>query len=279
MGTGQAPHGGRMGMWATDEAAAAWQAGAVAREQVFASATARLLTLASVEVGGRVLDVAAGTGEQSFQAARLVGSSGLILATDISSSMLALAAAHARELGLAQVETQVVDAQHLDVPAGTFDAAISRFGLMFMPDLPGALAGIRRALRAGGRFAAMVWSSPERNPLFAVPLALARPYAPNAAPTDLFCLGDPGLLRETYERAGFTAVAVETATLEFRAPSVEDFVQGRPGATGPLANLLATLGDEEQIRLRGEVATALRRYEGPAGLVAPGEALIVTGTR
>lgn len=266
-------------MWATGEAAAAWQQGAEARERVMGPATQRLLALAGLSTGMRVLDIAAGTGEQSFLASQLVGSVGRVLATDISASMLTLAATQARERGLANVETRVADAQQLDVPEEGFDAAISRFGLMFLPDLQGALAGIRRALRSGGRFAAMVWSTPERNPLFALPLALARPYATEVTPPDLFRLGDARLLREAFERADFIAVAVEPVALEFRAPSVAAFVEGGQGATGPLATLLASLDEEARARLRAEVATALRRFEGPAGMVVPGEALIVSGTR
>lgn len=280
MGMERQPHGGRSGMWDTGEAARNWQQGAAGREQVFGAATRRVLELAGIGPGMRILDIAAGTGDQSFLASRLVGPHGTVLATDISASMLAIAAEQAREQGLTNVETRVADAQQLDVPDGSFDAAISRFGLMFLPDLHGALARIGRALRPGGRLAAMVWSTPERNPLFALPLALARTHATATTPgPDLFGLGDPRLLREAYERAGFSAVAVEVVALEFRAPSVAAFVEGRQGAVGPLANLVAALDDEERARLRAEVAEALRPFEGAEGLVAPGEALIAVGTR
>jgi SAM-dependent methyltransferase len=266
-------------MWDTGEAARHWQQGAAGREQVFGAATRRVLDLAGISAGMRVLDIAAGTGDQSFLASRLVGPNGTVLATDISASMLAIAAEEARERGLTNTETRVADAQQLDVPDGSFDAAISRFGLMFLPDLHGALVRIGRALRPGGRLAAMVWSTPERNPLFALPLALARAHAATSPTPDLFGLGDPQLLRQTYARAGFAVVAVETVTLEFRAPSVAAFVEGRQGAIGPLANLFAALDDEGRMRLRAEVATALHPFEGREGLVVPGEALIAVGTR
>lgn len=267
-------------MWDTGEAARNWQQGAAGREQVFGAATRRVLELAGVGAGMRVLDIAAGTGDQSFLASQLVGPHGTVLATDISTSMLAIAAEQAREHGLTNIETRVADAQHLDVPDESFDAAISRFGLMFLPDLHGALTRIGRALRPGGRLAAMVWATPERNPLFALPLALARAHAPAMPPgPDLFGLGDPQLLRAAYARAGFAAITVEAVALEFRAPSVAAFVEGRHGTVSPLANLLAALDDEGRARLRAEVAAALRPFEGSEGLVAPGEALIAVGTR
>lgn len=270
------------GMWATSEAARNWQRGAAARERALGPATGRVLELAGIGTGMRVLNIAAGTGEQSFPASRLVGSTGHILATDISANMLALAVEQARALGLTNFATRVADAQQLEVPDGSFDAAISRFGLMFMPDLHGVLTRIARALRPGGRLVAMVWSTPERNPLFALPLALARAGegVADAPPTpDLFGLGDPQSLRAAYDRAGFAAVAVETVALEFRYPSVAAFIAGGPGAVGPLANMLAALDDDGRARLRLAMAAALSPFEGPDGLVVPGEALIATGTR
>jgi len=279
MGMERQPHCGRSGMWDTGEAARNWQQGAAGREQVFGAATRRVLELARLGAGMRVLDIAAGTGDQSFLASRLVGPHGTVLATDISASMLAIAAEQAREQGLTNIETRVMDVQRLDVPDGSFDAVISRFGLMFLPDLHGALVRIGRALRPGGRFAAMVWSTPERNPLFALPLALARAHATATPPgPDLFGLGDPRLLHEAYAHAGFSAVTVEAVALPFRAPSVAAFVEGRRDTVGPLANLLATLDDDGRTRLRAEVTEALRPFEGPGGLVAPGEALIAVGT-
>jgi ubiquinone/menaquinone biosynthesis C-methylase UbiE len=94
--------------------------------------------------------VAAGTGEQTILAARRVGSTGSVLATDIAAQMLTVAADAAEQAGLSNVTTRVMDAQRLDVEPESFDAVISRLGLMFVPDLPAALAGIRRALKRGG---------------------------------------------------------------------------------------------------------------------------------
>ena len=267
-------------IWASSEAAATWREGAAARERAFGPATERLLERAGIGPGMRVLDIAAGTGDQAFVAAGRDGPTGSVLATDISAGMLAAAAEGARQAGLHNVQTRVMDAQRLDLEEGTFDAAIARFGLMFMPDLQDALVGIRRALAPGGRFAALVWSTPERNPLYALPMAIARAYVPDTAPRpDIFGLGDARLLEDAFERAGFVAVAVEAIALELRAPSVAAFVEGQRGTHGPMATILALVGEDDRPRLRAEVAAALRRFEGPDGLAAPGEALIAVGTR
>src|SRR5215468_8703096 len=80
------------GTYGSSEAAAGWQRSGVTRAQLLAPLTERMLDLAGVSVGHRVLDVAAGTGEQTLAAARRVGPTGAILATDIAAQMLKLAA-------------------------------------------------------------------------------------------------------------------------------------------------------------------------------------------
>ncbi len=132
-----------------------------------------MLNMANIVLGSRVLDVAAGTGEQTILAVRRVGPPGSVLATDIAAQMLKIAAETAHQVGLSNVTTQVMDAQQLDGESESFDAAISRLSLMFIPDLPGALASIRRALKPGGKRAAIVMSSAEKSHYVAVPLEIA----------------------------------------------------------------------------------------------------------
>jgi len=119
--------------------------------------------------GMRVLDVAAGTGDQSILAAQRIGTSGSLLATDISASMLDVAAQAARDAGLSNVETHVSDASALDLPRDTFDAAICRFGLMFVPDLHQALVRVHHALKPGARFRRARLVDPRCQPLYRAP--------------------------------------------------------------------------------------------------------------
>src|SRR5262249_8807048 len=128
------------------EAAEGWRRGAATRAQAIALATDTMLNMANVAVGSQILDVAAGTGEQTILAARRVGPTGSVLATDIAEKMLSVAAEAAIQAGLSNVTTRVMDAQQVDVDPASFDAAICRLGLMFIPDLDRALTGIRRAL-------------------------------------------------------------------------------------------------------------------------------------
>ena len=132
-----------------------------------------MLDLAGVTVGSQVLDLGAGTGDQTMLAARRAGPGGMVLATDISASMLALTQRAARDADLANVQTRVMDAQRLELEADSFDAAMARFSLQFVPDVPRALAEVRRVLKPGGRFAAAVFSAIERNSFRASPQAIA----------------------------------------------------------------------------------------------------------
>jgi len=130
------------GTWGPREAATDWRRGTAARVVAFGPATEMMLDLVQVATGSRVLDVGAGAGDSTLVAARRVGSSGRVLATDISASMLEIAAESARQAGLNNVNTRVVDAERLDLESDLFDAAISRNCLTLIPDYQQALTEI-----------------------------------------------------------------------------------------------------------------------------------------
>jgi ubiquinone/menaquinone biosynthesis C-methylase UbiE len=277
---------GALGDWESPEAAEAWRQMRARDGGVFAAATERMLDLAGIGAGDRVLDVAAGTGAQTLSAARRVGRTGFVLATDISASMLAVAAAELRQEGWSNVETLVADAQRLDLPPDSFDAAISCFGVMLIPAHQEALSAIRRALKPGGKLAAMVWSTAERNPFFALPLGILQargllpapqPGQPGSGP---FALGTPDTLANVLRQVGYRDVAIEPVAIRWRFPSL--------AATLDYYRLnVATFRRDTADRLRGaageqvfaEVEQALDRFRGPNGLAVPGEALIGVGAR
>jgi cyclopropane fatty-acyl-phospholipid synthase-like methyltransferase len=103
--------------WGRKESADWWRAGQAARQQVYGTATEMMLGLASIQPGSRVLDVAAGTGDQTLMAARRVEPTGNVLATDDSASMLKVAAEAARNEGLTNVETRIMNAENLALDA------------------------------------------------------------------------------------------------------------------------------------------------------------------
>ncbi len=125
--------------WSSSEVAEHWQQDVERRRQDFAEATERMLTAAELKPGNHVLDIAAGTGDQSLLAARRVGPNGSVLATDISAEMLNITARVAQLEGLTTITTRVMDAEQLDLADNTFDAVICRLGLMLIPHLTLAL--------------------------------------------------------------------------------------------------------------------------------------------
>ena len=265
-----------------EDAADAWHRWGPALESWLGDATETMLDLAGVGEGQRVIDVAAGAGGQTLAAARRVGAGGAVLATDISPRILEFAAAEARRAGLANVGTHAVDGEELDVEPGSFDAAISRVGLIYFPDRQGALARIRRALRPGGRFATIVYSTPDRNGFFSVPVGIIRRRAelPPPAPglPGPFSLGGDGVLRAELEEAGFEDVAVHAVEAPVLMASAAECARFERESFGALHQMLAGLPQEERDAAWDEVEDALGQFDGPGGFVGPCELLVAGAT-
>jgi SAM-dependent methyltransferase len=270
------------GAWESPDAVEAWQRSSASRNATLAAATERMLDLAALRPGARVLDVGTGTGDQAFAAAARVGPEGHVLATDISAAMVAETAASAARAGLGHVATRVLDVAAIDLEPDRWDAVISRLGLMFTPDLAGALGGVRRVLRPGGRLAAIVWSTPERNPYMATPLAVLRAMGHPAPPeTELvraFSLGAPGVLAGELEAAGFREVLVEPVPAPRQVASVPEAIAFQRESR-PLARAMAHLDEETRAAAWAEMERAYRRFETAAGVTFPGEVLVGAATK
>ncbi len=240
-----------------------------------------MLDAANLRPGNRVLDVAAGTGDQTLLAARRVGPTGYVLATDISASMLKLASDAAREAGLMNVETRVIDAENLDLDADSFDSVICRTGLMLFSNPVKALIGMRRVVKPNGKVVTLVWSTEEKNPYTGLPLAIVRRIGNMPAPAPgqpgLFALGEPSLLEGVFRAAGFLEVVIHPVGLRRRFASAAKAVQAMKNPV--LQKLIARLSDAERERAWAEIERELSRYEGPDGIEVPGEFLIGVGTK
>ena len=267
--------------WQT--AAEAWNRWGQFIEQWLGAATETMLELAGVRSGSRVLDVAAGAGGQTLTAARRVGPSGYILATDISSNILEFAASNARAAGLTNVETRVLDGENLDVEPEAFDAVISRVGLIYFPDQQKALSSIRRALKPGGRVAAIVYTTAEHNKFFSIPVTTIRRRAqlppPLPGQPGPFSLGTPGVLEEAYKQAGFRDIQTRIVPAPLRMSSANECVRFERESFGALHQLLAGVSEAERESVWEEIANELRQFEGPDGFEGPCEMLIALGTK
>jgi ubiquinone/menaquinone biosynthesis C-methylase UbiE len=270
------------GTYGSAIAAEGWQRGAAGRADL-RPITERMLALAGIGPGHRVLDVAAGNGEQTLMAARLVGGGGSVLATDIADRLLAYLNEAARSEGLTNIQTRLMDARHLELEPESFDAAICRLALMLIPEREKALAGIHRALKPGSRFAAIVLSTAEKLPHTSEPLAIARRHAglPPAPFEDpgLFALGDPAVLRNVFEQASFREVTVETVPSFQRFPSFAAAMEHRRNSLPEIRPLLEQMSDAEREVVWREIETVIRQFERGDGVVIPTERLVAVGTK
>lgn len=189
----------------------------------------RMVEMAAIEHGDRVLDVAAGYGEPSLTAARVVGPEGRIVATDISAGMLDYGRQRAAEAGLEQVEFVEADAASLDFPEQSFDAALSRWGVIFEPDGEATVARIRAFLKPGAKMAISSWGPPERVPMLSIPMKTAMerldvPPPPPGTPGPL-SRPTPEAIGGLLEAGGFSEVETDEMEVIAEWESPEDFTR------------------------------------------------------
>jgi SAM-dependent methyltransferase len=219
----------------------------------------RLVELAGIHQGSKVLDVATGIGEPAVTAARRVGPSGKVTAIDLSPGMLAIARERAIELGLSKIiEFRESDAESLRLP----------FGLMFMPNVVGALKTMRDILNQDGRMAAAVWSSLDKVPSFRLPFEIVMKETGTSPPPPgspgPFSLADTSILRQKFEEGGFHDIKIERGTMNFNLPSPEKYVDFARSTAGPLGAMMAHLPAARQEEIWQKVVEAARKHAEPA---------------
>jgi len=261
--------------WGSGEVAQNWSRGQAQREEYYQPATEMMLDLADLRTGNRVLDVAAGTGDQTLLAARRVGLNGHVLATDLSATMLKVAIEAARKARLTNVETRTMNAEDLDLNPGSFDVVICRLGLMLFSDPPKALRGMHRVVKPGGKVATLVFSTAEKNPYQGVPSALLQGLGSKVP--SLFALGEPGMLEDAFRKGGFPSVVVHTVSLQRRFPSSAEYVRSLQDT--PFAPIMAKLPDAERQQAWAEIEQRISQLKSSNGLELSGEVLIGVGTR
>jgi SAM-dependent methyltransferase len=267
--------------WET--AAEPWSRWGPTLERWLGEATELMLDLTGVQEGSRVLDVAAGAGGQTLAAARRVGPSGAVLATDISPSILEHAAQAAKAAGLTNVATREMDGETLEVEQEAYDAVISRVGLIYFPDQLLAVQAQRRALRPGGRVGAIVYSTPDRNEFFSIPVSIIRRRAelPPPAPGQPgpFSLGADGAIEALFERAGLSDIEVHKLDAPLRLPSAAECLRFEQESFGALHQMLAGLDETGRAEAWTEIESALAQFEDSEGFAGPCEMLVAVGTR
>src|SRR5215211_2277887 len=268
-------------MWAA--VAGAWGEHAEYADARGAERTERMLAIAALRAGDRVLELACGPGGLGLAAARRVAPHGEVVLSDVVEEMTAIAAARARALALPNVSTRVLDLERIAQPDRAYDVVLCREGLMFALDPARAAREIRRVLRPGGRVALAVWGPRPHNPwlgvvLDAVSAQLGAPVPPPGIPGP-FALDDPDRLGHLLTGAGMADVAVSELPTPLRDPSFDTWLTRTSALAGPLARRLAALPGPARQQLRARLKDAVRPYRTAAGLDFPGVSLLAAWRR
>ncbi len=245
-------------------------------------ATDVLLDMARVGAGARVLDIASGAGHQTLQAARRVGSAGTVVASDISATMLDNVRRNASAAGLSNVTAVESAAENLSAPEAPYDAAICRLGLMLFPGPSAAVSAIRRVLKPGGKFAALVFTTPSNNPFMAQPMSILLRHAgkkpPGPGHPGIFALGGDGVLEQLLSNGGLTDVDTKTVRAPLRLGRADDALEMIQQAFGAYRAVIADLEDDKKAAAWSEVLEALKQFEGNDGFETEFEFIIGSGS-
>ena len=270
---------------AWDRAAEGWSRSTPIVHAWLRQATAAMLSEARLRPGARVLDLAAGAGDQTKAIALAVGPTGDVLATDISPKILDFARGRIEAAGLTNVRFAVADAEqpvHAEAP---FDAVMCRLGLMFCTNPASALAAAFKVLRPGGRFVALVFGDPANNPCITTMMKVARkhrglsgsvsPYTEGG----LFSLAAPGRLASLLTAAGYVEVAAESLAAPFELPDAAAYVAFVRSSGSPIMEVLAPLDAKARESAWQEMEVALQQFRGDQGWLGPNELLLGSATR
>lgn len=267
-----------------DNAAPGWQKWWKTIQTATEEVSKRLVELAEIKPGSRVLDIATGIGEPALTAAKQVGKTGEILAIDISPQMLSFARERAIFLGLQDVVVfKEGDAETIDLPSSIFDAALCRWGLMFLPNPKAGLSNIYRSLVKGGHLAAAVWASPEKVPFISVPMniVLKETNSPPPRTPGPFSMSDQNKLKKFYEESGFIHTVVERVNVVCDFDTSDDFTTFTIDHGGPaLQKALAGESNERRQQIVKAISKGSEKYADSTGKIRfENEAILIVGRK
>lgn len=275
-----------------DSVALGWQKWWKIFENGAQTVSDKLIELADIKPNSKVLDIATGIGEPAITAANRVGNSGYVLATDLSPQMLSIAKERAKSQNLDNImEFREGDAETIALQPSTFDAALCRWGLMFLPNVDSGLSNIYKSLVDGGRFAAAVWSTPDKVPQLSIPMNIARretntPLPPPGTPGP-FSLADEKLLYEAFEKDGFRNIQIEKVNVTFKFETAEEYTKFTQDIAAPVNAMLKNQSKERTEQIWNTITQEVSKYtatgtdsnekQGPVSV--NNEAICIVGTK
>jgi len=254
-----------------------WERRRAEIEEASAPVREWMLRALAPEAGQTVLELAAGVGDTGLEAAAALGERGRLISTDCSPAMLEAARRRGAELGAANVDYRLIDAERIELADDSVDGVSCRFGYMLMARPAAALAETRRVLRPGGRLALAVFGPPERNPFcsaFAISLVQGGHMPPPApAGPGLFSMASRQRTTELLESAGFGDIRTEDVAMTFELPGIDECVAFITDTTGPIAMVLRGLSAADREAVKAQAEAALERFAAASGYRIPGVAL------
>jgi ubiquinone/menaquinone biosynthesis C-methylase UbiE len=266
------------------ETAPFWEKHRATIREMFAPVTQALIEAALIARGSAVIDLATGPGEPALTVAEFVGTAGKVLGIDPVPEMVEAARREANRRGLSNAAFAVAQAEALPAEAGSFDAAVSRFGVMFFPVPVNGIREMLRVLKPGGKIALAVWHFAERNPFHYILSRIVERYVASPPPMedapDAFRYARPGKLRAIVSEAGAAEVSERVFQFTIRASvSLEEFWTLRTEMSESLRNKLAKLSSDQMAGVKRETLEALRTYSKAGAVSMPAEVLIVAGSK
>jgi ubiquinone/menaquinone biosynthesis C-methylase UbiE len=224
----------------------------------------RMITLAAIAPGHRVLDLATGIGEPAVLAASRVGPAGRVVATDLSSRMLDIARERAIGLGLANVEFIEADIEHLPFPDGGFDAILCRWGLASLSNAAKTLVSLRRLLAPNGSFVSAVWAEgPRGRPLASLVTSVTKEVfsIPSPVPaTSISPRSEAETLAKDLSHAGYIDIRSEEIELTLEFESSADCFQYLRDVSPDMTTLLSDKSSEQTAAFQRRLAEGLQQF-------------------
>lgn len=233
----------------------------------------RLAADARLRSGMRVLDLGSGTGYPALLAAQTVGSSGNVTGIDLAEQMLEAARRKAASLKLSNITFKTGDVTMLPFEAASFDAITTRFCLMFLPEIPKAVAEIARILKPDTWVAAAVWSAPEKNPYLKIPIDVIKQFVelppPDPTAPGIFRLAKPGELASMLEQAGLANISEQEFLGDVRFAAADDYFSSLMDIAAPIQNLWAKLSAAQQTEAKQRIIQTSGQYRKGTAIALP----------
>ena len=253
-------------------AATGWERRRDAMRRITMPVSAWMVDAIDPQPGQTVLEVAAGPGDTGFLAAELIQPGGTLITSDFAPEMLTVAQRRAEELGITNVRFKQIDAESIDLDAGTIDGVLGRWGYMLMADPVTALGQTRRVLKPGARLALAAWSGPDENPWSALPArelirrGLEEPPDPDAP--GQFAWAPEGVIAERLEEAGFVDYEIAAVDFTIAYASAEDWWATTSDMSMRFADATRAMDAAARAEIMAALAEAAAPYTDGDGAIA-----------